>query len=820
MCQPPGSLLKQLIGKSFLIYGTTPHATLLSKLLLECGSKVHHVTQEDFPICATSKAHDLGCLLPFYHAFVFYSTSKPLGICEIDSYESYYYSDIIIPFEIARHLVSSQLSRDNSIPPVLFGISFMGGSYGRLNPPQRLLEHGGAYTGMLKCFKKEYPEIQIKTIDFDHQVESEFQAQSILTELLSNSLSEVGYHQNNRFEYSCISSSDTHTSNELVTPSLIDTNSVILCFGGARGIAFECLTAIAHLQPLIILTGRSEIDGDDLDFPEGITESDLKAALIKKYQSTLRNQDNPITPAQINQRVSRILDSRQTKLNLAKLIALGARVEYFSLDVSDVKRTQELINDIYARHSSITGIIHAAGVLRDQRIVNKSIESFSSVLGTKLHPLLALPGCLRSVDLRFIVFFSSVAGRFGNSGQVDYAVANEILNRGALYLKKEFPSVVVKSICWGPWDSSGMASDYVKAQFRNEGIEPIITDDGVSFLMNELKIKDKSSVEVIAGKGPWIEHETQELCYKSQTILAHSSHFYPDPDVRFDFLGSSVSNNSPGKYSCLLDINAELLTYLPDHAIDGKHVLPALGAVALLTDLATSIYPSLTLLEISNVNVYKGIVLPSTYQGLPVALSISHQTLPTSPNVSLVASIEDPDSGRLYYKCELIYGSSRPLKCREITGAPFVPTTTNVVDSPYQYLFHGPFFQVIRNIIDVTARSITAIICLSEKHRRPQHDVSTSFPSIPLMDSVPQLAIIWARLNLNATALPSSIHSIQLIRQPPSSTLYMVSLFITEVSPHLITYDATILDETGQVIAINSFKAAYSSSLNRISGHS
>ena len=74
-------------------------------------------------------------------------------------------------------------------------------------------------------------------------------------------------------------------------------------------------------------------------------------------------------------------------------------------------------------------------------------------------------GCARDA-LRFLVFFGSVSGRFGNRGQADYAAASEVLNKLAHELDRRWPGRVV-SIDWGPWLTTGMVSPAVQSQFAS-----------------------------------------------------------------------------------------------------------------------------------------------------------------------------------------------------------------------------------------------------------------------------------------------------------------------------------------------------------------
>ena len=97
-------------------------------------------------------------------------------------------------------------------------------------------------------------------------------------------------------------------------------------------------------------------------------------------------------------------------------------------------------------------------MIHDKLLRDKTPESFDRVLGTKLDGALNLARLLEPDALRFAAFFSSVAGRFGNRGQSDYAAANEALNKLAIWLDRRWPGRVV-SMIWGPWSGVGMVSD-------------------------------------------------------------------------------------------------------------------------------------------------------------------------------------------------------------------------------------------------------------------------------------------------------------------------------------------------------------------------
>ncbi len=85
---------------------------------------------------------------------------------------------------------------------------------------------------------------------------------------------------------------------------------------------------------------------------------------------------------------------------------------------------------------------------------------------------------MRGDALKFTVLFSSIAGRFGNVGQSDYAAANEILNKLAHWLDRRWPGRVV-SLIWGPWSGVGMVSQ-LESHLGRRGLGMISPEAGRS----------------------------------------------------------------------------------------------------------------------------------------------------------------------------------------------------------------------------------------------------------------------------------------------------------------------------------------------------
>ena len=86
-------------------------------------------------------------------------------------------------------------------------------------------------------------------------------------------------------------------------------------------------------------------------------------------------------------------------------------------------------------HRQIKGIVHAAGVVEDARIVEMTRDQMVAVMRPKVLGAWNLHVCsLRhQLPLDHFVLFSSVASLVGNGGQANYVAANAVLDSLAAY---------------------------------------------------------------------------------------------------------------------------------------------------------------------------------------------------------------------------------------------------------------------------------------------------------------------------------------------------------------------------------------------------
>ena len=343
--------------------------------------------------------------------------------------------------------------------------SGMGGYWGRQGAMPLGAAMAGGCHGLLRCFEREYPVVRTSTIDVDATLSAEQLAEALAAEFLADAAeSEVGLSRQGRVVFRAVPATVAQAPDPLLRPSA---GWVVLALGGARGITADVCVGLAGPGVRLILVGRDE------------------AGRPQAAEARRRTCD--------------------------ALAARGADVTFLPCDVRDRQALGGLIDGIYDRHGRLDAVIHGAGVIEDQRFDRKSDESFDRVFDTKVDSTLILGRHVRADGLKWVVFFGSIAGRFGNPGQADYAAANETLARLACGLSRQWPASRVVTIQWGPWSGTGMASEPLQQMFAAQGIGLITPEAGRRFFMDEILGGRRDDVEVIAGSGWWTNPNLRTL---------------------------------------------------------------------------------------------------------------------------------------------------------------------------------------------------------------------------------------------------------------------------------------------------------------------
>lgn len=274
--------------------------------------------------------------------------------------------------------------------------------------------------------------------------------------------------------------------------------SVIVVSGGARGVTAAALASMGKYRPRLALLGRTELTPEPEETRLAATDADVRRALLARAKAA----GQTLPPKALAREAKTILDCRAIRENVAKLEGAGAEVSYRVVDVRDAAAVKAVLDDIRQHWGPIRGIVHAAGVLADALLSAQTEEQFEQVFRTKVDGLRHLLAATRDDPIELMIFFSSVAGRFGNSGQAAYSMANEVLSAVAAGERgRRGPRCLVRSLAWGPW-AGGMVTPALGRLFEKAGVQLLSLEDGAAAFGREVQSADDRAQVILMNGDP------------------------------------------------------------------------------------------------------------------------------------------------------------------------------------------------------------------------------------------------------------------------------------------------------------------------------
>lgn len=579
----------------------------------------------------------------------------------------------------------------------------------------------------------------------------------------------------------------------MVGKSLINSNSVILVSGGARGITAQCVIKLAQHSPCkFILLGRTILREPQ---PEWAQNYEDDADLKRQIMTHLTVEGQKPTPQAIDRLFRQIRSQEEIQTTLDAVHQAGAQVEYVGVDVTDAVSLELQLKEPIQRMGKISGIIHGAGTLADKRIEKKTARDFDIVFSPKVDGLQNLLKVVPASQLDFLVLFSSVAGFFGNAGQADYAMANEVLNKVAFQLKRENPACHVLSFNWGPWDS-GMVTPELKRAFAERNMEVIPTDSGAELLVKEITASgtgNEQPVQIIVGSIP--SRPATEISSELRQYKIHR------------------------KLS--LDANPFLL----DHQIGQHPVLPATCAASWAASLCEQLYPGYNFSLIEDFKVLKGIVFDENLAKEYILELKEVEKIPGG-KVKFDALIRSQNNaGRTFYHYSLkvTLQSQAPVAPFHILPPELLTAEKNVIHGEKLYnngtLFHGPSFQGVQRVLSLHEDRLVMecmLPAITEK-QQGQFPVQNSNPF--LYDSIVQSLLIWTQRYYQAPSLPSQLVRLENYKAIPFNETCLVEMQIVSTNETTIIADVWATDPKGEVyVKFIRLQGTISPLLNRFIG--
>jgi NAD(P)-dependent dehydrogenase (short-subunit alcohol dehydrogenase family) len=684
-----------------------------------------------------------------------------------------------------------------------------GGLFGRtLEPGRPALSAGAGVIGIVKALSLEWRECSSKVIDLDPAEPAAAQAAHLVHEMsFLRGRREAGYPGGRR---TILRTEPGALSPPRGPVALPGPDWVILATGGARGITAECLRTLAPFRPTLVLIGRTPLPDHEGPETAGRDRAELRALFLAQA----KDRGEKVRPVEIEERITRLRALRDIRQNVDDFEAMGAKVDFRVADVTDA---EAVIADVYRTYGRIDMVVHGAGLIEDALIENKSPESFDRVFDVKVDTAWRMLHALDPAGLKGICFFTSVAGRYGNAGQVDYAAANETLNRLAWDLKRRWPHVTVKAINWGPWDrtttGAGMVTEPVRAQFLARGIGMVEAVPGRDLFFKEMFWADPSEVESVG----WVaDGETME-----EAVCGLPPRPGEEP-VGDGMILLRRARRVPGRAALVWRFDLVNAPYVDHHRFDGVGVMPIAAMMQMMAELPRAFGETRPVVGIEDLQLYKGLTLGDGPFDVILELEPAGPDGRRRVNVRAVH-----DQKRLRYRADLRLGEARDATLPApvlVAGLPVAAVWDGGpgIGTIYRHwLSHGPRFQTLDRVIALDDRSV---ICAAHGTR------PADFVPVPedvrwdidpgLVDGLLQSIWIWTRAVQGASALPAGVRAVHLgAGDPRMGPLTVETVMLSPPQDSACISDTRVFDAAGRLCyRLEQFLGQSSPQLNRLGG--
>ncbi len=702
-----------------------------------------------------------------------------------------------LPFRVAKALDQALSNAPGSF---FMAATRMGGHLG-LRPGGGSLDPvAGATCGLVKSLDREWSQTLCKVVDMPADADADYIASTLIEEAeVDRGVCEVGRSGIRRWgvglsEYTPCVEEEARAGMGCLPAS----DPVVLITGGAGditgSIALDLASELGGSYYLVDLAPEPDQNDPDIE----LLGSD-RDALKKVILGRLRKNEARVTPVMVERELRGVERRAAAIESLRAIRATGAEAHYVSLDVTDTAAVKQSVRHILDRHGRLDLVLHAAGLEHSQGISRKKPEAFDKIMGVKVHGLQALLSATHDVELKGLMLFGSVAGRFGNAGQTDYAAANDLLAKCTTWLRATRPGLQVFTLAFSGWDGRGMATrGSVPEQLKSAGITLIPIEQGASSVRRVLA--SGYSGELLVARSLGVLYESLRLDGVDLELLRGRLSKTPE---RFPMLGDVLDWTQTDGLRLMVSYDPSSDGFLDDHRIDGVAVLPGVMAVETFAEAAILMRPDLTVVAIEDLAFEAPLKLYRDEERIAVVRLIP--TWDTNGRVILATMETERElAGGLrqktrHFKARLRLDQDLPLVRSETVASSHAPAVDK--EAIYRAYFHGPSFQVLQRV--TTESDGQTAGWMSPGTELPPLRRPGKLMAKPMFTELAfQAAGMVEMQKKNRMGLPSGVRRLRLHRTPDGAdTKHQVAAWVIPQGSNGETqYGIKVIDDRGYVL--------------------
>ena len=448
---------------------------------------------------------------------------------------------------------------------------------------------GGAVTGFTKSYRKERPDALVKAVDLPASRKTAAVADILIEETLHDpGCVEVGRLDGQRWGVGLAETPfpPLHEDGSPGGPGGMPlTAETVFLVTGAAGSIVSAITAdlakAASGGTFHLLDLTPAPDPADPDLAAfGTDREGLKATIAAR----MKDRGERPTPVAIERELAG-LERRAAALTAVESVqAAGGTAHYHSVDLTDAEAVAAVMADVAQRHGRIDVLLHAAGLETSRTLPDKDPAEFDLVFDVKTTGWFTVWSAAKSMPVGATVVFSSVAGRFGNQGQTDYAAANDLLCKVTSAMRRQRPQTRALALDWTAWGGIGMATrGSIPKIMELAGVALLPPQAGVAWVRRELTATAYTGEVVVAGALGQMAAELHETGGADPASLAGDGPHGP--------MVGEVSLSVSDGLVMRTTLDPATQPFLYDHRIDGTPVLPGVMGIEAFAEAAALAAP-------------------------------------------------------------------------------------------------------------------------------------------------------------------------------------------------------------------------------------
>jgi len=471
----------------------------------------------------------------------------------------------------------------------LLAATRLGGGHG-VDPAGAAEAGGGGVAGLVKALAREHEGLLAKVVDFETGAAPDAIAAALLLETeVDPGAVEIGHQRGERLALALAEAGEPESAGGLELGS----DSVVVVTGAAGGIVSEIVAELARTGGtfhLLDLAPAPAPDDPDLDRLRADRDG-LKRELFAR----LAARGDRATPVAVERELAGIERRAAALAALAAISANGGHAHYHQVDLRDGFAVAAALADVRAG-GRVDLLVHAAGLEVSRRLADKPQPEFDLVFDVKADGWFNLLAGLGETPLGAVAVFSSIAGRFGNPGQTDYAAANELLAKSVSNLVRDRPGTRGLVLDWTGWAEIGMASrGSIPQLLAAAGVDLLPPAQGLPLLRRELAALSGYRELVVAYRlGALLAERGFETGVDRAALAAPLAAAGPMVDA---VAGFGLQRG--------LVVTARLEPasepFLDDHRIAGTPVLPGVMGIEAFAEAATLLFRDRPLLAVERI---------------------------------------------------------------------------------------------------------------------------------------------------------------------------------------------------------------------------